>query len=166
MSENSRPLLFSDIVRQYTDYVYGLSYRLLGDSEDAKDVTQEVFAKIHRYFDRIDPQKSLKNWVCTITVNSARDYYRSNARHKSACVFDESRGDGGNRDDSVENRLMVETMLNALEGNYRTAIVLFYIEQKSIKEIAQIAKRPEPLIKVWLHRARKMLLNQFGKDLI
>lgn len=163
MSAGGKPGLFAELVSKYTNYVYSLAYRLLGDRSDARDVAQEVFLKIYRNLGKLDDRKSVRNWVCTITINAARDYYRSHARHRAAVSFDETMY-AGECGDHPDTRLLVDKMLGALEGNYRTAVVLFYLEQKSIKEIASLMARPEVLIKVWLHRARKMLLAKFGEE--
>jgi RNA polymerase sigma-70 factor (ECF subfamily) len=61
----------------YVDRVFSLSYRLLGDRTAAEDVSQEVFLKIHRAIDRVDPARDPGPWVTTITCNACREYWRS-----------------------------------------------------------------------------------------
>ena len=63
----------------YFDRVYGLVYRLLGDRVQAEDMAQEVFLKVHRAADRIDPMRDPIPWLMTIAHNACRDLWRSNA---------------------------------------------------------------------------------------
>lgn len=59
------------------DQVYGLAFRLLGDRMAAEDAVQEVYLKIHRAADRMDPQRNPTPWILTITTNVCRDLFRS-----------------------------------------------------------------------------------------
>jgi RNA polymerase sigma-70 factor (ECF subfamily) len=63
---------------------------------------------------------------------------------------------------AIDNRLQVECLLAGLDLKSRSVIVLFYMEQMSIEEIARVMQRPKYLIKVWLHRARRAMLAQAG----
>src|SRR5205814_249964 len=60
----------------YFDRIYALVYRLLGNRAAAEDVTQEVFLKVHRAVDRLDPQRDPGAWLSTIAYNACRDLWR------------------------------------------------------------------------------------------
>jgi RNA polymerase sigma-70 factor (ECF subfamily) len=68
---------------RYFDRVFGLVYRLMGDRPLAEDVTQEVFLKVHRAADRIDPGRDPAPWLMTIAHNACRDVWRSSAHRMS-----------------------------------------------------------------------------------
>jgi RNA polymerase sigma-70 factor (ECF subfamily) len=63
----------------YFDRVHGFVRRLIGDPTQAEDVTQEVFLKIYRAADRLDPERDPMPWLMTIAHNACRDLWRSGA---------------------------------------------------------------------------------------
>lgn len=77
------PEALATFFERYFDRVFGLVYRLLGDRTQAEDVTQEVFLKVHRAADRIDPARDPAPWLMTIAHNACRDVWRSNAYRMS-----------------------------------------------------------------------------------
>lgn len=64
---------------RYFSYIYGLVLRLVGDVATAEDLTQEVFVKIHRAIDRLDPERDPSPWLTTIAYNACRDLWRSSS---------------------------------------------------------------------------------------
>lgn len=62
---------------RYFQFVFGLVHRLLGDQAAAEDAAQEIFLKIHRAVDRIDPTRDPAPWLTTIAYNHCRDIWRS-----------------------------------------------------------------------------------------
>ena len=67
---------FDELVEEYQPLVYALSFRILGDAEDARDAAQETFLKIYRHFARFRGEASLKTWICRIAINQARSSER------------------------------------------------------------------------------------------
>lgn len=65
----------------FFDRIYGLALRMLGDRDAAEDVTQEVYYRIHRAADRLDPDRDPAPWVTTLTLNFCRSIWRS-SRHR------------------------------------------------------------------------------------
>jgi len=72
----------------YLDLVFGLAWRLLGDRTLAEDVAAEVFLKVHRAADRLDPARDPAPWLTTITTNACRDLWRSGAYRMSRRAAD------------------------------------------------------------------------------
>lgn len=64
---------------RYFDRVYGVVYRLLGDRAAAEDVTSDVFAKVHRAAQQLDPARDPGPWLTAIAYNACRDLWRSGA---------------------------------------------------------------------------------------
>src|SRR4029077_12114053 len=62
---------------RYFDLVFGIALRLLGSREGAEDLTQEVFFKVQRAADQIDPRRDPAPWLTTIVYNACRDIWRS-----------------------------------------------------------------------------------------
>lgn len=61
----------------YFDRIFGLAYHLLGERASAEDATQEVFFKVLRAADQLDPMRDPAPWLITITLNTCRSYWRS-----------------------------------------------------------------------------------------
>ena len=73
------PGALSEFFEAYFDRVYALVYRLLGDRTQAEDAVSEVFLKVHRAADRLDPARDPMPWLVTIASNVCRDHWRSGA---------------------------------------------------------------------------------------
>jgi RNA polymerase sigma-70 factor (ECF subfamily) len=159
------PAQFDRIVDEYIDYVYAVAYRLLCNTEDAQDAVQDTFIKLHNNFGRYNREKNLKNWICTIALNSARDIYRRRKNHATPAINTEDCADDTTHpEDGAINRLWVRQMLASLSFNHRAVMVMFYLEHMPVRDIARRLKRPEVLVKVWLHRARVSLIKKFGEE--
>lgn len=146
----------SAVIQQYSGYVYQLAWRMLGNAQDARDVAQDTFIKLYQNWDKRIESSSLKNWICTIALNTSRDLYRKQKRlklgnEKFLRDFDEPQ----DFTEDLPNKDLVQNVLNQLSLEFRMVIQLFYFEEKSIKEIAEILEISEVLVKVRLFRAKK-----------
>ena len=72
------------LIRQHQEAVFRLAYLLLGDADDAEDVTQEVFIRTYRALDRFDTTRPLRPWLLEITRNQCHNWGRSLRRHLAA----------------------------------------------------------------------------------
>jgi RNA polymerase sigma-70 factor (ECF subfamily) len=135
---------------RHFDRIYALVYRLLGDPTQAEDVTQEVFLKVHRAADRIDPARDPGPWLTTIAHNTCRDLWRSGAYRlgRRAASLD---GDsplaatlaaGTPEPDreliAAERERHVQEALGRLAPPLRAAIVLHDYEGLGHEEVAKI----------------------------
>ncbi len=73
------PAALNEFFECYVDPVHALAHRLLGRREAAEDVTQDVFLKVHRAIDQLDPARDPWPWLATIVHNACRDVWRSGA---------------------------------------------------------------------------------------
>ena len=130
------------------DAVYGLVFRLLGNRAMAEDATSEVFLKVHRAADRIDPGRDPKPWLMTIATNVCRDLWRSGAwrmSRRSDSIDDDPVVAGRLTDSSAspegamlatERERLVQEALMELPEPLRTAIVLHDWQGMSHLEVA------------------------------
>src|SRR5262245_36283784 len=144
------PEALAAFFERYFDRVYGLIYRLLGDRAQAEDVTQEVFLKVHRAADRIDPMRDPMPWLMTIAHNACRDLWRSNAwklTRRSASLDGDSplaetlsRGTNDPERDLLasERERLVQAALRQLPEPLRVAILLHDYQGLGHDEIAAI----------------------------
>src|SRR5437588_12704725 len=144
------------LVQHYHQPVYSLVYRMLNDSADAADTTQEVFLKVFRGMKSFHGQSSLKTWIYRIALHEASNRRRWWRRHKSHEVtldLPEAAGsekpslgqsladDAASPLDSAmqaETCALVEQELQQVSEPYRTTVILRDIEELSYDEIAEI----------------------------
>ena len=157
----------------YVDMVYRIAVVQTKSKTQAEDIQQEVFMALVRYSDRIQSEEHLKAWLIRVTQNACHKHYRS-LWIRLTVFFDD--GIGKNDTDSHSfsenekypgeddrNHLydeIVQEAVGKLPENYRIVIHLFYYEELSVREIAQILKTTEQNVKTKLSRAREKLRNQ------
>ena len=159
---------FHEIVRTYSGYVFTVTFRLLGNVADAEDATQETFIKAYRNIERYDDKRGMKNWLFTIAINTARDFYRKSRSTRQTESDAGTMSDGHVIEPSsgIGERIDTGKMLSILDFRYRTVVVLFYMEQYSIREISTMIRKSESVVKVWLFRARKKIMERFGDSAV
>jgi RNA polymerase sigma-70 factor (ECF subfamily) len=135
---------------RYFDRVYGLAFRLLGDRAAAEDAAQEVFLKVHRAADRLDPARDPDPWLLTITTNVCRDLWRSGAHRLSrrSSSIDDNPAVGGALASpgkspeaellAGERQRLVQDAITRLPENLREAVVLREYQGLGYDEIASM----------------------------
>jgi RNA polymerase sigma-70 factor (ECF subfamily) len=178
---------YSWLIVQYQPPVYNLVFRILNDSADAADTTQEVFLKVFRGMSHFNGASSLKTWIYRIAVHEASNRRRWWFRHKSketsmenttedaqfesvAALKDSLVDEGSSPYDDCarsEIRARVEAALALVAEPYRTALVLRDIEELSYEEIAEITDTTMGTVKSRITRGREALkkkLERYLKD--
>ena len=153
------------IYREYKDHIYNYIYRLSGDPEQALDVTQQTFIKLitDPALDRVN---NIKSYLFTIARNHLYDTWKK----KKETLLDDAgidiaaAADEGDLTDELAQQQLQQAVVfcvHRLTDKYREVMILRYMEDLSIKEIASITQRSESDIKVSLLRARQ----QFDRGL-
>jgi RNA polymerase sigma-70 factor, ECF subfamily len=151
------------LVERFQSMVFAVCVRMLGQREDAEDVSQDVFLRVFRALRGWDPTRPLQPWILAIAANRCRTALRQRPRDAARSSVEISRvaaeGSGGSRELSDELDLAVAT----LREEYRLCFVLFYQQELSCAEIASVLNRPEGTVKTWLHRARRELAERLRR---
>ena len=74
------PEALGEFFELYFDRLYNVAYRLVGDHTRAEDVLQEIFFKVHRAADQLDPERDPGPWLATLTRNACREMWRRTGR--------------------------------------------------------------------------------------
>jgi RNA polymerase sigma-70 factor (ECF subfamily) len=167
------PQAFGKLVALHEGMVLNLSARLLGDTEEARDVAQEVFLQVYRSLRRFEGRSSLKTWIYRIVVNHCRNrqrWWRRRHRAQSVAIEDLSPGDearvslktthGEGPFEEYERRETGERVVRALSllsFEHRTVLLLREVENLSCEEIAETLGLPIGTVKSRLSRAREAL---------
>ncbi len=151
------------LVERYSDYVYNLIYYTLLNEEEARDLTQDIFLKIWKGLANFRGNSSYKTWIYRITVNHINSYLRKKRirRFLSLEFLHEKSGFEPHVEMNTEKDHL-EIAMEKLPEHMRTVLVLFYLENYDIKEIANILGVKEGTVKSRLSRARQALKEVMG----
>lgn len=146
------------LVARYRGQVFGLCYRMLGNWEDADDVTQESFVRVFRSLRHWDPTRDFKPWLLSIAGNRCRSVLATRKRRPPPKDMGDDVPDRTPDVHAVRHLAEeVELALSELRQEYRQAFVLFHAQELSYAEIAEVLGCPVGTVKTWVYRARREL---------
>jgi RNA polymerase sigma-70 factor (ECF subfamily) len=158
------PEAVNELVRTKREMVVRVAYQVVGNWEDAVDVSQGVFVRLWKGLGRYDPSRRFDTWLHRVTVNAAIDWVRSRGKHLQPLPDEPSRLPGQTTQPTVERDLDVENLrevfskLSArLAPKQRTAFVLREIEGVDTAEVARIMNVTESTVRNHLLQARRAL---------
>ncbi|NPA90742.1 MAG: RNA polymerase sigma factor [Chloroflexi bacterium] len=163
------PSAYEELIENYADMVYRVTYRILQDPQDAEDAMQETFLTVYRRIPTFRGDAKFSTWLYRIATNTALDLIRTRQRKQGQdIVWDESEEEGVPLPDEItplpeelllrqEVMELIEEGIAALSPKLRTAFVLYELEGLPMKEIASILGISENATKVRVHRARAQL---------
>jgi RNA polymerase sigma-70 factor (ECF subfamily) len=171
---SSKTEILEQLMRDYGTRVMHLAYFYVKDRYLAEDIAQEVFIKAYRNLDSFRGDSSAYTWLYRITVNACRDKTRS-AWWRRLVPTDDQRvlADGMVSGEPAPEEAALGTLdreelmdvVMKLPEHYREVVVLFYYEDMSTAQIAEVTGQNESTVKTRLFRARqqlKALLEQKG----
>lgn len=162
---------FMERIQEHSRYLYSIAYRLTGNVEDAKDLTQETMWQAHRKSDKYVYEKSLKAWLRTMMTNRFRDQMRKKSLKlvalEDAFIASEPPLSSHEQtvEEQVEQRLLLERVkaeIAQLPDIYKRVIVLRHFEGLTYAEISETLEIPEGTVKTQLFRARRMLRDRLS----
>ncbi len=152
---------YAVLVDRYKDLAYNIAFRMLGDSDTAKDMAQESFIAAYNALDDFKFNSRFSSWLYRIVVNKCRDHFRAG---KETVPVDEICEYTAGPHDSPEHAAScrqtgdaVQKALNGLPLEYREAIILKHIEGLDYQEMADALGVSVSALKVRAHRGREML---------
>jgi len=163
---------FAQLVQHYWPRVFGRFCRVLGDRQEAEDLTQEVFLRVYRHRRRYQPRARFATWLFHITQNLTRNALRTRRRRRRYSFGDNliaqtaTLADGGlqSREDVPSSHMeraelgkVVRQALATLGRRQRTALELQQFRDWSYAEIAAEMQMTPKAAKSLLYRARNML---------
>jgi RNA polymerase sigma-70 factor (ECF subfamily) len=156
-------LAFRRLMDRHVRLVYMLALRYLGSEADAHDAAQETFVRFHGSLNRFDEGAPVTPWLARIAVNVCRDVLKSVPRRVSAASQDAS-DDLPSREERTDERLEVAEVRARLHGEisrlpekYREALLLRYVSDLDLAEMARATGQSVPTMKIRLVRGRDML---------
>lgn len=172
MKEDTVEQGFEEIVEEYGDFVYNLTYRILGNHADAEEAAQDAFLAAYRNFHRFRGESKVSTWLYRIATNAALMKLRKdrNKRTLTQTGYDEmqltSPLEGPEKLAlNSELRQHLEEGLDLLPPNLKTPVVLRDVQGLSNEEAAEVLEISVSSLKARLHRGR-VLLRKYLQDYI
>ncbi|MEM9856533.1 MAG: sigma-70 family RNA polymerase sigma factor [Bacteroidota bacterium] len=148
------------LIDKYKNYAFTLALNVLNNREDAEEVAQDSFVKAFKNLKKFNRQAKFSTWFYRIVTNTA--ITRGRKKRVKGIEIDKafSLAVGTKEVLEVEDqKYFVRKAISMLSEQDQTVISLFYLQQLSQEEIAEVTELKISLIKVKLHRARKRLAN-------
>lgn len=174
------PRAFRALVQRYTTPIYNLALRLLEDSMEAENITQETFLRVVTSINRVRLDMPFKPYIFKIAVNLCRDQGRkkrpllfvdldqSIPTETSAPLVSETIPDDApllwERLEKEELHSRLQNAIDGLPAAYRAAVILRYVEELSYEEMAQALNLPVNTIRTHLRRAKELLRRELDTD--
>ena len=146
-------MMEEQIVRTYADMVYRIAYRYVKNSIDADDVFSEVFLAYFKKVRVFDSEDHRKAWLIKVTINCAKDLLGQRLQLQQS--IEETVADKTGRD--ADTYMDLHDAIEHLSPKYQEVIKLFYLDDLSVRQIAQILNKNENTVKTQLARAREIL---------
>lgn len=174
---------FRELVERYQRRVYSIAYGMLKNSDDAFDVSQEVFVKVYRYLENFNHQSSFYTWLYRITVNMSIDHIRKNKKVRNVEYDDRISHGGGdvigeehilpstlglNPDKVYGRKELREKMLEALDTlseKHRTILIMREVEGMSYEEMAESLNISKGTVMSRLFHARRYFQDAISEYL-
>lgn len=159
-----------EIYDRHRHLVFRTALAICNDPEAAADLLQDVFLRLHRFAARIDPDRPLEPWLYRVTANQTytwvkrhqrwshpleeiAEWLSSGVKHSPQYITEQ--------DDESKR---IQAAIAKLSLPHRVVVVMYYINDLSLHEIAEILEIPEGTVKSRLHYGRRALRNQLGLD--
>jgi len=168
------PGAFEVMVSRYQDRLVGVLFHIVGDLDEAEDLSQDVFLRVYKARKGYRPKAKFSTWLFTIANNLAMNHARSKGRNPSVAVA-ASAGDGSQAESPLAHSLpsreatasaqmrkvelsdVVREALGVLNEDQKMAVLLNKFEEMSYAEIGAVMNRSPAAVKSLLARARNEL---------
>jgi RNA polymerase sigma-70 factor (ECF subfamily) len=169
---------FEPLVRKYSPRVFATARRYARRESEIEDIAQEVWLKAYSKLASFRGDAPFEHWLMRMTVRTCYDFLRGHQRNRESAFSELSEpetdwlerfvADPGNAaEDADAAKLLITRVLEKLSPPARLVITLLEIEDRSVKEIAELTGWSVPLVKVRAFRARgemRKILAKMARD--
>lgn len=156
---------FNLLYKKYKQFVVCVLYQYINDKDEANDLSNLVFLKVHQKLSKFTDYSSFGGWLRTLTKNTAIDYLRT-LKNKAISIDDQTTGiqlstipDIMNEDNNLTYNNLID-MVEQLPETHKKIVKLFYEDGMTALQISKAIDVPVGTIKSCLHRTRNNLKKQ------
>jgi RNA polymerase sigma-70 factor (ECF subfamily) len=161
-------LAFNRIFKRYKGFVTHILYQYLKDYDEAKDVTNVVFLKVHDKLSKFVEYDSFGGWLRVLTNRTAIDYLRHTKHIRTAKSLDSEdyrlwfEDQYTPADDLVNRQTYTEVLsfFDTLPKSHKNVMELFYVQNLTVAQISDALRMPKGTIKAILSRTRSKIKKQ------
>lgn len=169
--EKNGVLDIEDVIKCYNSYIYKILNNSISNELDIEEILSDVFIIFWKNHKRLDKQDKIKPYLIGIVKNLIKKKYRGySIKIEDIEIYEDTVLQNTNIEELIENKeksKIISNTLNNMKNLEKTVFIMFYYNQKKIKEIANQLKISEAKVKIILHRVRKVLrknLKERGYD--
>ncbi len=159
------------MVVQYERLVFTVCYQLVKNYEEAQNLTQETFLSAYCHIESCEEDK-VKPWLARIATNKSKDYLKS-AYYRHTVLSDTPVGENVVSRERLpedivltsEQEALIKNRIYSLKEPYLKVSVMYFIEEKTIDEIALALKRPKKTVQTQLYRAKLSLQDMLKGEM-
>lgn len=164
MVSTEKSNMFVDVIQAHKGIIYKIVNSYCADTEDRKDLTQEIILQLWKSFDNYIELYKYSTWIYRIALNVAISFYRKqNSRKRISNTFTDNIiniSDTNITDETDENIILLQQFISQLK-DLDKALMFLYLEEKSYKEIADIIGISETNVATKIGRIKKILKQKF-----
>lgn len=169
MATFNKDILIEELIDKHGDDILRICYLYTKDYSQAEDLFQEVFLKVYKNINSFNNQSEISTWIIRITINTCKDYLKSAWIKRNILFWSiEERGDTINTENEAIKEIDKDYILSSvlkLPSKYREVIYFYYYKGLKTKEIAEVLKIKESVVRSRLMRAREILKKELKEGL-
>ena len=158
---------FFSVVKNNQNLIYKICYSYCSNSEDRKDLQQEIMIQLWNSFTKFDGRVKISTWIYRIALNTAISFYRKDCRNKEntasiedSIIFLSGSESESEQDEKIDLLYKFIGRLNAMDK----ALILLYLDDNSYKEIAEVLGISETNVATKISRVKKNLKEQINNN--
>jgi len=159
---------FAHLMRRYERLVHRVAYGFVGDRDEALEVVQETFLKVHSRIHEWRGEGEIRNWIARIAAHEAMNRSRSRHRHAADALEEDRLEPSAPTQEAAlhdrEARGALQRALAALSPRQRLAVVLRYFQELSTREIAGVLECSEGTARNILFRSLQKLRSELKES--
>ncbi|MEC4003484.1 RNA polymerase sigma factor [Flavobacterium sp. SUN052] len=169
---------FTAIFNQYKLLVYNVALNYSQNTEDAEEITQDVFVKVYQSMETFKSNSSIKTWIYRITINQSLDFIKQKNSKKRFFMFgkkSENEKEYQNFSnfehpgillENIEDAKVLFATINTLPENQKTAFILSKVDGLSNQEVAEIMEMSISAIESLIFRAKSSLKEKLSNKFL
>lgn len=156
-AKNGDNQAFAEIILKLEDELYKIAMIRLSNNEDVNDAVQETIEKAYKSIRKLKNNMYFKTWIIKILINECNKIYKQHKKQRSYIESEIDKNIESNISVELESNISFYNIIEPLNYDERIAIILYYMNNYTTKEISKMLKVSENTIKSRISRAREKI---------